>query len=101
MKISGIDDVDEELLALMEERRINAYPVVLRGGKPFDPARDRMEMAVIKLMLGQIIGNYADAGARATVGFEKIRYPDPIFADMEGSLILNKFIRRMAVQPGG
>ena len=44
MKIADMGEVDERVLSGLEEERINRHSVVLRGGKPYDPARRQMEI---------------------------------------------------------
>lgn len=96
VKVTSIDEIDESRLVSLEEKRLNRFEKALRGQKPFDPARDRMEMAILKLFLNNIFTSYADAGARAAMGMDKVRYPDPLFADIEQTLFLRQVWRNWA-----
>ena len=75
LKIAEIDEVSEEVLETLEQERIKRYPVVLKGGKPFDLARWQMERMVFRIVLGEIVGHYADAATRVSLGMEKQQYP--------------------------
>ena len=99
MKVTSMDDVDEDRLVQLENQRLSRHEMVYTGEKPYDPARDRMEMAITKMFVNGIITNYADAGIRFLLGMDRIRYRSSelreVFGDGEQSLYLRKLIREL------
>ena len=99
IKVTSIDDVDEDRLVTLENQRIHRHEIVYLGEKPYDPVRDRMEMAIIKLIVNNIITNYADAGVRFLLGMDQIRYRTELhglFGEGEQSLFLRRVIRELS-----
>ncbi|WP_153765754.1 hypothetical protein [Endozoicomonas sp. OPT23] len=94
MKRADIQDVDEDLLATLDSERIWRYSEVIMGEKPFDPARWQMERLLFRVLVGEAVGNYADAIARYTTGMEKIQYGDSFGGPLGSLMFFKDFSKR-------
>ena len=61
-KAAPISAVNEETLTRLDEKRINNYPEVLLGQKPVDPLRSQIEMAMMKMFVGQAVYSLGESG---------------------------------------
>ena len=59
MKKVPFDKVDEDIMTKLDSQRIERYPSVMFGLKPFDPVNRQLELAFLKMLVSQSIRAYA------------------------------------------